>query len=98
MAPPATATGSAADFMPPTRTLPALREAAAGCRGCELWKRGTQTVFGAGSAGFERFFHAIGQKTDATEPHGVYVPDFAVMRAAGEKYWTQFMPEFQFRD
>ena len=42
------ATGSAADFLPPTRTLPALREAAAGCRGCELWRRGTQTVFGAG--------------------------------------------------
>jgi uracil-DNA glycosylase len=34
--------------MPPTRSLPALREAAAGCRGCDLWKRGTQTVFGAG--------------------------------------------------
>jgi uracil-DNA glycosylase len=43
-----TATGSAADFMPPTRTLSAMREAAAGCRGCELYKRGTQTVFGAG--------------------------------------------------
>ena len=41
-------TGSAADFMPPTRSLTALREAAAGCRGCDLWKRGTQTVFGAG--------------------------------------------------
>jgi DNA polymerase len=41
-------TGSAADFMPPTRSLPALREAAADCRGCDLWKRGTQTVFGAG--------------------------------------------------
>ena len=32
------------------------------------------------------------------KPQGVFVPDFAVMRAAGEKYWTQFMPEFQFRD
>jgi quercetin dioxygenase-like cupin family protein len=58
----------------------------------------TTTVFGAGTAGFERFFHAIGQKTDATAPQGVFVPDFSVMRAAGEKYWTQFMPEFQFRD
>ena len=26
-----------------------LREAAAACRGCDLWKRGTQTVFGEGS-------------------------------------------------
>jgi len=30
------------------RTLPALRKAAAGCRRCDLWKRGTQTVFGEG--------------------------------------------------
>jgi quercetin 2,3-dioxygenase len=58
----------------------------------------TTTVFGAGTAGFERFFHAIGQKTDVTEPQGIYVPDIAVMRAAGEKYATMFMPEFQFRD
>jgi uracil-DNA glycosylase len=42
------ATGSAADFMPPVPTLPELREAAAHCRGCALWARGTQTVFGAG--------------------------------------------------
>jgi len=42
------ATGSAADFLPGERTLPALRAAAARCRGCHLWQRGTQTVFGAG--------------------------------------------------
>ncbi len=30
------------------RTLTALRKAAAGCRRCDLWKRGTQTVFGEG--------------------------------------------------
>jgi DNA polymerase len=29
-------------------TLPALREAAAGCRACDLYKTGTQTVFGQG--------------------------------------------------
>ena len=45
---PAASTGSAADFMPERRTLPALREAAARCRGCQLWTRGTQTVFGEG--------------------------------------------------
>jgi uracil-DNA glycosylase len=44
-------TGSAADFLPPRRSLPALRMAAAGCRGCDLYKRGTQTVFGEGRAG-----------------------------------------------
>jgi uracil-DNA glycosylase len=41
-------TGSAADFLPTRRTLPALRAASATCRGCDLWKRGTQTVFGRG--------------------------------------------------
>ena len=44
----AATTGSAADFLPERRTLPALRRAAAGCRGCHLWKVGTQTVFGEG--------------------------------------------------
>jgi uracil-DNA glycosylase family protein len=43
------ATGSAADFLPERRTLAALRDAAAGCRGCQLWQVGTQTVFGEGA-------------------------------------------------
>ncbi len=41
-------TGSAADFIPPNPTLPKLRAAAAGCRGCDLWVNATQTVFGEG--------------------------------------------------
>jgi uracil-DNA glycosylase len=41
-------TGSAADFIPPRPTLPKLREAAAKCRGCDLWLEATQTVFGEG--------------------------------------------------
>jgi len=44
----ANSTGSAADFIPPRPTLPKLRAAAAGCRGCHLYKFGTQTVFGEG--------------------------------------------------
>jgi DNA polymerase len=40
--------GSAADFMPARKSLPALRAAASACRGCDLYKRGTQTVFGEG--------------------------------------------------
>jgi uracil-DNA glycosylase len=39
---------TAAPLVPPRPTLPALREAAAACRACDLWKRGTQTVFGEG--------------------------------------------------
>ena len=41
--------GSAADFLPEERSLSALKEAAAGCRGCRLWEIGTQTVFGEGT-------------------------------------------------
>jgi DNA polymerase len=40
----------AAPFLPDQRTLAALRDAAAGCRGCDLWRDATQTVFGEGSA------------------------------------------------
>jgi len=33
------------------RQLAQLRKQAATCRNCDLWKRGTQTVFGAGDVG-----------------------------------------------
>jgi uracil-DNA glycosylase family protein len=45
--------GSAADFLPPYPSLPKLREAAARCRGCDLWINATQTVFGEGPANAE---------------------------------------------
>src|ERR687897_1434869 len=35
-------------LMPERKTLKSLREAAAGCQACPLWKTGTQTVFGEG--------------------------------------------------
>jgi DNA polymerase len=41
---------SAADFLPPRRTLASLKKAAQGCRGCDLYKDATQTVFGEGNA------------------------------------------------
>ena len=41
---------SAADFLPTSRALPVLEKASKSCRGCELWKKGTQTVFGAGAS------------------------------------------------
>ncbi|HVZ17017.1 MAG TPA: UdgX family uracil-DNA binding protein, partial [Terriglobales bacterium] len=40
---------TAAPFIPPHPTLANLRVAAAGCTGCDLYKLGTQTVFGEGS-------------------------------------------------
>jgi hypothetical protein len=39
---------SARDFVPPHRSLDALRQAVQTCRGCELYQRATQAVFGEG--------------------------------------------------
>jgi DNA polymerase len=38
----------ATPFLPERSSLKALREAAADCRGCHLWRGATQTVFGEG--------------------------------------------------
>src|SRR3712207_3697313 len=38
----------ATPFLPEPRNLKTLRDAAAGCRGCRLWRGATQTVFGEG--------------------------------------------------
>ena len=42
---------SAREFIPERPTLSRMRAAAVGCRGCELWRDATQTVFGEGPAG-----------------------------------------------
>jgi DNA polymerase len=47
---------SAAALIPERPSLPKLREAAQACKACELWKRGTQVVFGEGSAKAEVVF------------------------------------------
>jgi uracil-DNA glycosylase len=41
--------GDATPFLPERESLKALREAAADCRGCDLWRDATQTVFGEGA-------------------------------------------------
>jgi uracil-DNA glycosylase len=45
--------GSAADLIPERPTLEGARHASADCQACELWKRGTQTVFGEGARNAE---------------------------------------------
>jgi uracil-DNA glycosylase family protein len=47
---------NAAPLVPENPTLPKLREAAAGCKACDLWKTGTQTVFGEGTRNAEIVF------------------------------------------
>lgn len=36
------------ELLPDRPTLPRVREIAAGCKACDLYARGTQTVFGEG--------------------------------------------------
>ena len=43
-----TSLNSAEELIPPRPTLSSLRAAAANCKACDLWKLGTQTVFGEG--------------------------------------------------
>jgi uracil-DNA glycosylase family protein len=47
---------TAAPLVPDEASLPKLREAAADCRACDLWKTGTQTVFGEGTRTAEIVF------------------------------------------
>ena len=47
---------TAAPLIPEPPTLPKLREASAGCKACDLWRTGTQTVFGEGAVASEVMF------------------------------------------
>src|SRR5687768_14972242 len=47
---------SAAPRIPDRPTLASLGEAARNCRACDLWKVGTQTVFGEGAPDAELMF------------------------------------------
>jgi uracil-DNA glycosylase family protein len=47
---------SAAEYLPATHSLAALRDAAKLCHGCDLWRNATQTVFGEGGEDAEVMF------------------------------------------
>jgi uracil-DNA glycosylase len=47
---------SAEEFFPERKSIKAFREAAADCKACDLWERGTQTVFGEGARRAEIVF------------------------------------------
>lgn len=60
----------AQSLIPRRSSLPALRTASKDCRACELWKRGTQTVFGAGPSKADIMF--VGEQPgDAEDLAGV---------------------------
>lgn len=46
--PPGSGHSTASPLIPPNANLAELTEAAKECKNCDLWKRGTQTVFGEG--------------------------------------------------
>ena len=49
-------TGTAAQYLPKRLSLASLREAAACCQACPLWRTATQTVFGEGAQRAEVMF------------------------------------------
>jgi len=102
---PPLSTGSAADFIPPNPTLPRLRDAAAGCRGCHLWVNATQTVFGEGPKSADVIF--VGEQPGDQEdraghpfvgPAGKLL-DAALMQAGIDRtrvYVTNSVKHFKF--
>lgn len=66
--PPREKPSSAAEFVPESRSLSALRSAAAECVGCELFRCATRTVFGEGPANALLMFvgEAPGDQEDRT--------------------------------
>jgi uracil-DNA glycosylase len=97
---------SAADFLPERRSLKALEEAAAGCRGCELYRDATQTVFGAGRRSAELMLvgEQPGDKEDRegepfVGPAGTLL-DRALVEAGierGDAYVTNAVKHFKWR-
>lgn len=97
---------SAADFLPKSRSLRALGEAAQGCRGCELYKDATQTVFGEGRPSAELMLvgEQPGDKEDLegepfVGPAGRLL-DRALLEAGierGDAYVTNAVKHFKWR-
>jgi len=96
---------SAAKYVPEKRSLRSLREAARGCRGCDLYKRATQTVFGEGKARAKLMF--VGEQPGNSEDlqgHPFVGPAGALLRKAMEQagiepksvYITNAVKHFKF--
>lgn len=99
------ASRSAAEFFPPRMTLKSVREAAAHCRGCDLYKDATQTVFGEGPAHARVMF--VGEQpgdSEDREGHPFVGPAGKLLRRAmveagiepREAYITNAVKHFKF--
>lgn len=98
-------TRSAAEYLPKTRSLKSMREAAAHCRGCDLYKAATQTVFGEGKAHASVMF--VGEQpgdSEDREGHPFVGPAGKLLRKAMEQggidprdvYITNAVKHFKF--
>jgi uracil-DNA glycosylase len=97
----------ATPFLPERASLKALREAAAGCRGCHLWRPATQTVFGEGRKGARMMLvgEMAGDREDregkpfvgpAGRELGAALEDVGIDRA--EAYVTNMVKHFKFEE
>jgi DNA polymerase len=102
--------GEAADasaYLPDRLNLKSLREAAAGCRGCDLWEDATQVVFGEGRPRNARMVLVGEQPGDREDREGKpfvgpagRVLDRALAEAGierGEAYVTNAVKHFKWR-
>jgi len=74
---------SAAEYLPQRVSMKSLREAAAHCRGCDLYKHATQTVFGEGGVRSKVMF--IGEQpgdVEDREGHPFVGPAGTLLRKA----------------
>lgn len=79
--------------MPSRPSLPKLHEAAARCRACPLWERGTQTVFGAGRASSVAMF--VGERpADLAEHVTATIHPSAILRQRDETSRHEEMAKF----
>jgi uracil-DNA glycosylase len=93
------------ELIPPQATLDELRELAAGCHGCELYKDATQTVFGKGPADADLMLVGEGPG-DQEDRQGVpfvgpagHLLDRALAKAGldrDEAYLTNVVKHFRF--
>jgi uracil-DNA glycosylase family protein len=103
----ATESADATAFLPEHAGLDALRAAARDCRGCDLWRAATQTVFGVGPDDASMFFvgEAPGDREDRegrpfVGPAGREL-DMALAEAGidrGEVYVTNAVKHFKFEE
>jgi len=79
---------SARTFLPAQLSMAQLRESAAGCTGCDLYKCATQTVFGEGAGRASMMFvgEQPGDQEDLAGRPFVFFHEFGVNLIRGRSY------------